>query len=71
MKFQRGDASSYKKLGKSWRKPRGRHNKMRKHLGGKMASPAVGYGTKAGLRGLHPLGIQGGPRLQPRCLGGG
>lgn len=31
---------------------------MRKHLGGKMASPAVGYGTKVGLRGLHPSGYR-------------
>ena len=58
MKFQRGEAWRYKKLGKSWRKPRGRHSKMRKRLGGKLASPAVGYGTKKGLRGLHPSGYR-------------
>ncbi|MDP6459492.1 MAG: 50S ribosomal protein L32e [Candidatus Hydrothermarchaeota archaeon] len=58
MGFQRGEAWRYKKLGKSWRKPRGRHSKMRKRLGGKMASPTIGYGTKDGLRGLHPSGYR-------------
>lgn len=58
MSFQRGEAARYRKLGKSWRKPRGRHNKMRNRIGGKPASPAVGRGTKKDVRGLHPSGYR-------------
>lgn len=56
MKFLRSKSSRYKRLGKSWRKPRGRHHKMRRSFGGKPASPAIGYGGKAEQRCLHPSG---------------
>lgn len=56
MKFRRAEYFRYKKLGKGWKKPRGRHHKMRTYLGGKMASPAIGYGKKKELRGMHPSG---------------
>ncbi len=56
-KFRRAEYSRYKKLRRSgWRKPRGRHNKMRTYLGGKSPSPSIGYSRQAELRGLHPSG---------------
>lgn len=56
--FRRSEGFRYKKLGKKWRKPRGRHNKLRTKLGGKGNSPAIGYGTKREVRGLHPSGYE-------------
>lgn len=57
-RFKRCEYFRYKRLKMSWRKPRGKHNKMRNYLGGKPLSPAIGYGTKAELRGLHPSGMR-------------
>ena len=53
---------SHKKLrlrDKGWRKPRGRHSKLRQMYGGKWSGRAlvrVGYGSPAEVRGLHPCG---------------
>lgn len=58
MSFKRAEYFRYKKLGEKWRKPRGRHHKMRKYLGGKLPSPAIGYGTTAELRHMHPSGYK-------------
>ncbi len=68
MRFKRGETSRYKKLDKSWRKPRGMHSKTRRRLKGRMASPSVGYGTKKGLRGLHPSGYRDVLVYNPRDL---
>ncbi|MBI5252791.1 MAG: 50S ribosomal protein L32e [Euryarchaeota archaeon] len=56
--FKRAEYFRYKKLGDKWRKPRGRHHKMRKYIGGKLPSPAIGHATKAEFRGLHPSGYK-------------
>ncbi|MDI6655354.1 MAG: 50S ribosomal protein L32e [Candidatus Hydrothermarchaeota archaeon] len=56
--FKRAEYFRYKKLGEKWRKPRGKHHKMRKYIGGKLPSPATGYATKAELRYLHPSGYR-------------
>lgn len=56
MKFRRSEYHRYKRLGESWRRPRGRHHKMRRSFEGKPASPGIGYRGKAVLRGLHPSG---------------
>lgn len=56
--FKRAEYFRYKKLGEKWRKPRGRHHKMRTYLGGKLSSPAIGYRTRAEVRGLHPSGYR-------------
>ncbi|MFQ6105485.1 MAG: 50S ribosomal protein L32e [Candidatus Hydrothermarchaeaceae archaeon] len=56
MKFRRAESSRYKKLGEGWKKPRGKHHKMRKYIKGKPPSPAIGYGTKKEERYLHPSG---------------
>ena len=58
-RFARQEASRYKKLKKtSWRRADGMHSKMRRRLGGKGASPAVGYGSPARYKGLHPCGLK-------------
>ena len=48
-KFKRQEYFRYKRLKGGWRKPKGKHNKMRNYLGG-MLSPAIGW-RKAETRG--------------------
>ncbi len=48
--FIRGD-SNRKKQFKSWRKPRGIHNKLRLNKKGHQKKPAIGYGSPKKLRG--------------------
>ena len=69
-KFKRQEYFRYKRLKGGWRKPRGKHNKMRNYLGGKMLSPAIGYGGKAETRGLHPSGYREVLVNNPQELGG-
>ena len=45
------------RLGKSWRKPKSRTNKVRKGLKGKKPCPLVGYGSKKDIKGIHPSGL--------------
>jgi len=47
-----------KKLGEKWRRPKGRHNKMRLKLKSKRKMPSIGYRTKKSIRGLHPSGYE-------------
>lgn len=58
MKFRRVEYFRYKKLGEGWRRPRGKHSKVRKYLGGKLSRPLVGYKKKPSDRGLHPSGYR-------------
>jgi large subunit ribosomal protein L32e len=58
MKFRRVEYWRYKKLGESWRRPRGKHSKVRKYLGPKLNRPLIGYKKKSGERGLHPSGYR-------------
>ncbi|MEM2874030.1 MAG: eL32 family ribosomal protein [Candidatus Nanoarchaeia archaeon] len=41
-----------------WRKPKGRHSKMRQHKRGHRASVKVGYRNPAKVRGLHKSGAE-------------
>jgi large subunit ribosomal protein L32e len=34
------------------------HNKMRRYFSGKRHSPAIGYGSREKVRGLHPSGYE-------------
>ncbi len=46
---------------KSWRRPRGLHNKLRKRVGGKWSGRIpvnVGFGSPKAVRGLHPSGYE-------------
>lgn len=56
MKFRRLEYFRYKKLGEKWRRPRGKHNKVRRYVGGKLPRPLIGFKKK--VRGLHPSGYQ-------------
>lgn len=47
-----------RKLGKSWRRPRGKQNKLRQEVKSKGRLPKGGYRTPRGERGLHPSGLQ-------------
>lgn len=57
-KFLRSETVRFMRLGKrrqklqKWRKPRGRHNKIRKKRAGYPATPSIGYGTHKKLIGL-------------------
>ncbi|AEA46979.1 50S ribosomal protein L32e [Archaeoglobus veneficus] len=53
---------SHKKLrlrDKGWRRPRGRHSKLRQRYGGKWSGRIlvnIGFGSPKAVRGLHPSG---------------
>lgn len=57
-KFLRRDSVKLSKLGKGrkkkqvWRRPTGRHNKMREHIRGHPVSVSVGYKTDSISRGM-------------------
>ncbi len=56
--FKRADAHKKKRLDDNWRKPRGLHNKSRKHIKGKAKVAHPGYGSPASVRGMHPSGFR-------------
>lgn len=58
MTFRRADAYRYKKLGDAWRRPRGKHSKVRKYLGFKPGRPLIGHKKKSSDRGFHPSGYK-------------
>lgn len=46
---------------KSWRRPRGLHNKLRRRYGGKKTGRIpvnIGFGSPRAVRGLHPSGYE-------------
>ena len=47
-----------KRLGESWRRPKGDQNKSRRKLKGKPITPIIGFGTGAMKKGLHPSGLR-------------
>jgi len=57
-KFKRQEWFRYKRLGDSWRKPRGLHSKMRKNKRYRINKVRVGYKTPAEVRGLHSSGFK-------------
>ncbi|NLN71286.1 MAG: 50S ribosomal protein L32e [Thermoplasmatales archaeon] len=56
--FKRQEWHRYAKLGEGWRRPKGRHSKMKRGL--KRRSPVVdiGYRGPAKVRGYHPSGFR-------------
>lgn len=51
--FIRYKSKNIKKLSKSWRRPRGMHNKVRLRIKGHIKAPSIGYGNKSQLKGLY------------------
>ena len=55
-KFVRQESWRYDRLSESWRKPKGKDNKMRRQVSGVPALVKVGYRGPKQSRGLHPSG---------------
>jgi large subunit ribosomal protein L32e len=56
-RFQRRGVHEKQRLADVWRKPKGRHNKLRRQIKAKGPLPRPGYGSPAEVRGLHPCGL--------------
>ncbi len=56
--FKRQEWYKCKRIGISWRKPRGLHSGMRKQLKHRPAIVKVGYRSPSQVRGLHPCGLE-------------
>jgi len=56
--FRRQETWKYRRLGESWRRPKGLDNKMRQERKGWPSRPKVGYGVPKEIRGLHPSGLK-------------
>ncbi len=56
--FLRQNWFRFPRLGEKWRRPRGRHSKLRKHEKGKGFLPKPGYRSPKLVRGLHPSGLE-------------
>jgi large subunit ribosomal protein L32e len=55
--FNFHDSHKKKRLGTSWRKPRGLHNKLRQQVAAKGKLVRPGFGSPAAVRGFHPSGM--------------
>lgn len=56
--FRRHDSHKKKRVGESWRRPRGLHNKLRSGIAAKGALVQIGYRSPNEVRGLHPSGYE-------------
>jgi large subunit ribosomal protein L32e len=57
-KFVRQESWRYDRLADSWRKPKGKDNKMRRQLSGSPRLVKIGYRGPRKARGLHPSGYK-------------
>ena len=57
-RFQRRGVHDKKRLADVWRKPKGRHNKLRRQIRAKGPLPRPGFGSPSAVRGLHPSGLE-------------
>lgn len=55
--FNFHDSHKKKRLGTSWRKPRGLHNKLRQQIAAKGKLVRPGFGSPKAVRGYHPCGL--------------
>ncbi len=55
--FLRQNWFRFPSLGRKWRAPIGKRNKLRKHIKGKGYLPKAGYGSPLAAKGLHPSGL--------------
>lgn len=58
VQFRRQEWFRYVKFGEEWRKPRGKHSKMREHLSRRPPVVDAGYRGPRKVRGLHPSGFR-------------
>ena len=56
-KFVRQESWRYDRLAESWRRPKGKDNKMRRQLSGAPRLVKIGYRGPKKARGLHPSGF--------------
>ncbi|MGC8663315.1 MAG: 50S ribosomal protein L32e [Thermoplasmata archaeon] len=56
--FRRQEWFRYKKLGSAWRKPKGKHSKMREHRGYRPPIVDSGFRGPKKVRYLHPSGYR-------------
>ncbi len=56
--FNRHDCHKKKRLGTSWRKPRGLHNKLRQQVSAKGKLVRPGFGSPKAVKGFHPSGFK-------------
>ena len=57
-KFLKQGAKYLKRVKKKWRRPGGRHSKLKVKEKSKGSIPSVGYGAPKSLRSLHPSGFK-------------
>lgn len=57
-KFRRQEWFRMKRLGEKWRKPRGEHSKLRRHIKARGSIPRIGYGSPKEVRGLNKDGYR-------------
>lgn len=56
--FKREDSHKKVQTPDSWRRPKGRHSRVRLQVNGAPAKPKIGYRTDKRIRGLHPSGYE-------------
>jgi len=56
--FKRQEWFRYSKLGENWRRPKGIHSKMRRHMKRRPPMVDIGFRGPASVRGLHPSGFE-------------
>jgi large subunit ribosomal protein L32e len=56
--FLRQEWFRYKRVGMKWRKAKGIHSKMKKHVKYRIASPRIGYSSPKEVKGLHSSGFK-------------
>ena len=56
--FRRQEGFRQAMLRDTWRRPRGKHSKLRKHRKARGARPKPGYGSPREVRGLNRLGYR-------------
>ncbi len=56
--FKRQEWFRYSKLGENWRRPKGIHSKMRRHMKRRVHMVDIGFRGPASVRGLHPSGFE-------------
>lgn len=56
--FKRQEGFRHVKLKDSWRRPRGKHSKLRKQEKARGSIPKAGYGSPSDVRGLNRMGYR-------------